>query len=159
MAVSQRPFYPYQGGAEVYRAYRAGGRPAPQTTLDMKRQPNMKSYWMKEGSVFHCPIISKLMTHDRFMELTTCFHITNPTMYVREKGLLGYDKLGQTRWLVDRIRKNCKRVWKLGKMCTINEIMIRYKGTYCPLHQYVPQKPQKWGIKVWCTTCLVTKFV
>jgi hypothetical protein len=27
MAVSQRPFDPYQAGAEVYRAYRAGGRP------------------------------------------------------------------------------------------------------------------------------------
>jgi hypothetical protein len=33
MVVSQRPFDPYQAGAEVYRAYRAGGRPAPQTTL------------------------------------------------------------------------------------------------------------------------------
>jgi hypothetical protein len=33
MAVSQRPFDPYQAGAEVYQAYRAGGRPAPQTTL------------------------------------------------------------------------------------------------------------------------------
>jgi hypothetical protein len=33
MAASQRPFDPYQAGAKVYRAYRAGGRPAPQTTL------------------------------------------------------------------------------------------------------------------------------
>jgi hypothetical protein len=37
MAVSQRLFDPYQGGAEVYRAYRAGGRPAPQTTLVVTR--------------------------------------------------------------------------------------------------------------------------
>jgi hypothetical protein len=33
MAASQRPFDPYQAGAKVYRAYRAGGRPIPQTTL------------------------------------------------------------------------------------------------------------------------------
>jgi hypothetical protein len=26
MAASQRPFDPYQAGAKVYRAYRAGGR-------------------------------------------------------------------------------------------------------------------------------------
>jgi hypothetical protein len=52
--------------------------------MGMKRQPNMKSYWMKEGSVFHCPIISKLMTRDRFMALTTCFHIANPATYVKE---------------------------------------------------------------------------
>jgi hypothetical protein len=61
--------------------------------MGMKQQPNMKSYWIKEGSVFHYPIISKLMTRDRFMALTTCFHITNSATYVREKGLLGYDKL------------------------------------------------------------------
>jgi hypothetical protein len=33
MAVNQRPFDPYRAGAKVYRPYRAGGRPAPQTTL------------------------------------------------------------------------------------------------------------------------------
>jgi hypothetical protein len=32
-AVSQCPFDPYRAGAKVYRAYRAGRRPAPQTTL------------------------------------------------------------------------------------------------------------------------------
>jgi hypothetical protein len=71
------------------------------------------------------------------MALTTCFHIINPVTYMRDKGLLGYDKLGQTRWLVDRIRENCKSVWKLEKMCTIDEMMIRYKGTYRPLCQYM----------------------
>jgi hypothetical protein len=55
----------------------------------------MKSYWMKEGSIFHCPIISKTMSQDHFKALTRCFHITNPATYVREKGLLGYDKLGK----------------------------------------------------------------
>jgi hypothetical protein len=99
------------------------------------------------------------MTRNRFMALTTCFHINNPATYMRENDLPGYDKLGQTRWLVDRIRENCKRVWKLEKMCTIDEMMIRYKGTYCPLCQYMPQKPQKWDIKVWCMAYLVTKFV
>jgi hypothetical protein len=47
----------------------------------------------------------------------------------------------------------------LGKMCTIDEMMIRYKGTYCPLRQYMPQKPQKWGIKIWCMACSFTKYV
>ena len=35
--------------------------------------------------------------------------------------------------------------------------MIFYKGIYCPLHQYMPQKPQKWGIKIWCMAYSVTK--
>jgi hypothetical protein len=127
--------------------------------IGMKRQPNMKSYWMKEGSVFHCSIISKVMSRNRFNALIRCFHITNPATYVSEKGLPEYDKLGKTRWLVDEIWKSCKRVWKLEKICTIDEMMIRYKGTYCPLRQYMPQKPQKWDIKIWCMACSLTKYV
>jgi len=37
--------------------------------------------------------------------------------------------------------------------------MIRYKGTYCPARQYMPQKPQKWGLKVWCLADASSKFV
>jgi hypothetical protein len=127
--------------------------------MGMRRQPNIKSYWMKDGSIFHCPSVSNVMTRKRFMALNKCLHITNPVEYVREKGLPGYDKLGQLRWLVNAIRDSCKLVWKLGKFCTIDEMMIRYKGTYCPLRQYMPQKPQKWGIKVWCLAYSVIKFV
>jgi hypothetical protein len=127
--------------------------------MGMRRQPNIKSYWMKEGSIFHCPSVSNVMTRKQFMALNKCLHITNPTEYVREKRLPGYDKLGQVRWLVNVIRDSCKRMWKLGKFCMIDEMMIRYKGIYCPLRQYMPQKPQKWDIKVWCLAYSVTKFV
>ena len=78
---------------------------------------------------------------------------------MRKKGLSSYDKLEQVRWLVNAIPDSCKKVWKLGKFCTIDKMMIKYKGTYCPLQQYMPQKPQKWGIKVWCLACSVTKLV
>jgi hypothetical protein len=93
------------------------------------------------------------------MALNKCLHITNLAEHVREKESPDYDKLGQVRWLVNAIRDSYKRVWKLEKFCTIDEMMIRYKRTYCPLRQYMSQKPQKWGIKVWCLACSVTKFV
>ena len=37
--------------------------------------------------------------------------------------------------------------------------MVQYKGTYCPAHQYMPKKSQKWSIKIWCLAYLVSKFV
>jgi hypothetical protein len=49
--------------------------------MDLKKQPNNKSYWSKEGSFFHCPRISKMFTCDRFQELLRCLHLTNPTNY------------------------------------------------------------------------------
>jgi hypothetical protein len=64
--------------------------------MGMKRQLNIKSYWNKEGSFFHCPIISNIMTRDRFMELRRCLHITNPITYENiEKDEPRYDKLRQ----------------------------------------------------------------
>jgi hypothetical protein len=49
--------------------------------MGMKRQPNYKSYWEKEGSLFHCPIISNIMSRARFAQLRRCLHITNPASY------------------------------------------------------------------------------
>jgi hypothetical protein len=76
--------------------------------MGMKKQPNLKTYWQKPGSIFHCPIISKSFTHERFMAIRNCLHITNPTTYANvERGEVGFDKLRQIRWLVDAIRNAC----------------------------------------------------
>jgi hypothetical protein len=62
--------------------------------MGMKRQPNIKTYWEKVGSLFHCPIISSIMSRDRFIRLRRCLHITNPATYEHiEKGDARYDKL------------------------------------------------------------------
>jgi hypothetical protein len=83
---------------------------------------------MKKNSIFRYPTISKIMSRACFMALTKCFYVTNPTIYVREKCLLRYEKLGQTRWLIDRIHENNMKIWKLGKMYIIDKMMICYKG-------------------------------
>jgi hypothetical protein len=125
--------------------------------LGLKKQPNRKTYWAKVGSFFHCPLISSIFTRARFQTITNCLHITNPADYVHEKGALGYDKMGQVRWLATAIYDAFKREWELGKYVTVDEMMIGYKGSYCPATQYMPKKPQKWGIKVWCLSD--TKYV
>ena len=43
-AVSQCQFVPYWGGAKVYWAYQAGGRPTPQTTLDLSVCQNWRRW-------------------------------------------------------------------------------------------------------------------
>jgi hypothetical protein len=76
------------------------------------------------------------MIQKRFGEIRRCLHITNPTTYEHiEKGQLGYDKMQQTRWLVEEICKACMKEWLLGKYLTIDEMMIHYKGSYCPTMQ------------------------
>jgi hypothetical protein len=127
--------------------------------MGLKRQPNMKTYWEREGGFFHCPLISRIFSHDRFQQITRCLHITNPNSYDATRDEPGYDKMGQVRWLVDDIRRACMKEWSLGKYVTVDEMMIRYKGSYCPAHQYMPNKPEKWEVKVWCLADSKSKFV
>jgi hypothetical protein len=42
----------------------------------IKKQPNYKSYWEKKGTIFHCPIISNIVTSKQFIQLRRCLHIT-----------------------------------------------------------------------------------
>ena len=60
---------------------------------------------------------------------------------MKEKKLPRYDKMGQLRWLLNAIRDRCKRAWKLAKFVIIEEMMIRYKRSYCPSRKYMPNKP------------------
>jgi hypothetical protein len=102
--------------------------------MGMKKQPNYKSYWDKKDSLFHCQIISNIMTHELFVKLCRCLHLTNPATYKHiQKGDLGYDKLRQVMWLVDEIHNACMRKWSLEKFLTIDEMMVRHKGSYCPI--------------------------
>ena len=110
--------------------------------MGMKKQPNLKSYWQKKGSIFHCSIISKSFTCKRIMAIRKCLHITNPTAYANvERREPGFDKIRQIRWLVEKIKEACKVVWSLGKYLAIDKMMIRYKGSYSPIRQYMPNKP------------------
>jgi hypothetical protein len=37
--------------------------------------------------------------------------------------------------------------------------MVQYKGSYCPIRQYMPKKPENWRIKFWMLTDSVSKFI
>jgi hypothetical protein len=127
--------------------------------MGLKRQPNMKIYWERKGGFFHCPVNSCIFSCDRFQQISKCLHITNPNSYVATRGEPGYDKMGKVRWLVDDIRRACMREWNLEKYVTVDEMMIRYKGSYCPTRQYMLNKLEKWGMKVWCLADSKSKFV
>jgi hypothetical protein len=120
----------------------------------------VKSYWEREGSFFHGPTISNIMTRRRIKELVRCLHITDPATYEHiPNGDPEYDKIWQIRWLVEEIRSACMKEWSLGEFLTIDEMMVWYKWTYCPIRQYIPKKSEKWGIKFWMLVDSASKFI
>ena len=60
---------------------------------------------------------------------------------------------------MDDICEACMREWLLGKFLTIDEMMVRYKGSYCPLRQNMPKKQEKWRIKFWMLLDSTSKFI
>lgn len=45
-----------------------------------------------------------------------------------------------------------------GRIVTSDEMIVRYKDKYCCIKQYLPNKPEKWAIKVWCLIDVVDKY-
>jgi hypothetical protein len=127
--------------------------------MGMRKQPNIKTFWAGEDDIFHCPKITGLFTRKHFETLSKCLHLTNMDDGMLDRNSPNFDKVAQCRWLIDVIWRACKSIWWLGAYCTIDEMMVRYKGTYCPIWQYLPMKPEKWGIKIWCLADSITKYV
>jgi hypothetical protein len=127
--------------------------------MGVKKQPNIKIFWVDEDEVFHCPKISGLFTRKRFETLSKCLHLTNMDDGMLDKNSPNFDKVAQCRWLITVIRRACKSIWRLGAYCTIDEMMVHYKGTYCPIQQYLLMKPEKWSIKIWYLADSITKYV
>lgn len=59
------------------------------------------------------------------------------------------DKLQPIRWIFERVIKNSQKLMKPSESVTIDEQLIPFRGR-CSFKQYIPSKPAKYGIKVWC---------
>lgn len=74
--------------------------------------------------------------------------MTNMFTYMTDRDNVDYDKICKVRSLVDECRSKFRSGYNLGKILTIDEMILRYKGKYCTIQQYLPATPIKWGIKL-----------
>ena len=90
------------------------------------------------------PIIKCAMPRDRFKVILRFLRFDDPSTRL-ERSLL--DKLAPIRHVFDSINASLNRSYSPGKWLTVDEHMARYRGK-CPIRQYLPAKPDKYGIKV-----------
>jgi hypothetical protein len=114
----------------------------------VKKLPSTRLYWSRNEALFHCSVISQLMTRERYELITRCLHVVNAPAHVMDRGSTIYDKLHKVRWLVDEVRDHFKAMWTPNQQLIVDECMVMYKGQYCPIRQYMPLKPVRFGIKV-----------
>lgn len=87
------------------------------------------------------------MSSHRF-ELLLKFLCLNDSRKQPARGQPGYDKLYKVRPLLDAVVKNFQSSYTPIENLSIDESMVGFKGRLAFL-QYMPKKPQKWGMKAW----------
>jgi hypothetical protein len=99
------------------------------------------------------------MARDRFELINRYLHVANALIDVQDKDSPTYDKLHKLRWMVDEVHHRFKSMWNPNQQMTVDEAMLMYKGKYCPIRQYMPKKPVRFGIKIWAAADALSKYL
>jgi hypothetical protein len=127
--------------------------------MGLKKLPSLRMYWARNEPFLTCPIISHIMTRDRYEQITRCLHVANAPPSASTPRTPSYDKLHKMRWMLDEVRDRFKSMWCPNQQVTVDESMLTYKGKYCPIRQYMPKKPVRFGIKVWAASDALSKYL
>lgn len=108
--------------------------------MSLYRRPNLEGYW----SVHAFAPISSTMPVKRFMAIKKhlCFEDEEQR---KQKGQPGYDAIFRIRRLSNALNERFDSVPKTARLC-VDEQMCSTKMKH-HLRQYMPNKPDKWGIK------------
>jgi hypothetical protein len=114
------------------------------------------------------------MTRDAYKLLHCNIHFADNFLQQPE-GIEGYDPLSKIKDPLNVTGKGLQKIWTAGPHITIDESMIKYWTAgphitidesmikYCgrviPFIQYMPGKPIKHGIKVFCICCALLRIM
>lgn len=109
------------------------------------------SYWLTRISGF-----KSVMSRDRYLLLRTFMHFNDNTLQPA-KGQPNYDPLYKVRPVINLVKDTYLNVYQPHQHISADEIMKKFKGRLS-FKQYIPNKPNKWGIKIWSLCDSLTGF-
>ena len=110
--------------------------------MGLKDMPEYKDYWSTDP-VLNDHYISGVMSRHRYEKISQYLHVTKPG----EEDPT--DKLTKVRPLITLCQQQFRRCFHPSCDLSVDEAMIRFDGRLS-WKQYMPKKPVKWGIKLWC---------
>lgn len=111
--------------------------------MGIVKMPRYRCYWSK---MLNYPVVTECFSRNRFEDMTKYLHFVNNDTIVTDLKSPEYDKFAKVRPLLNYIREACMKV-ECENKCSIDEQIIPFKGK-CKAKQYIPNKPNKWGFKM-----------
>jgi hypothetical protein len=127
--------------------------------MGCKRLPSVRQYWMRSQPFLYCELISSIMSLGRWEQIMRCLHLVDNSSIVRDVKDPRFDRIAKTRWLVEMFVRVSRDIYNLEREITVDECVIPYKGRYCFIRQFMPDKPVRFGIKVWLLASSKSRFV
>ena len=91
------------------------------------------------------PFLRAVMSFQRFTMIMEFLRFDNKRDRPQR---LGRDKMTHVRELWELFIQRCRMCYNPSDNCTIDEQLVGFRGR-CPFRVYMPQKPDKYGIKIW----------
>ena len=112
--------------------------------------PSSKMWNERHGSVF----VKKLMSRNRFYEIMRYLRFDDKSTRNQRRNT---DKFLIIREVWDKFTYNCIGAYKPNRDLTIDEQLLACK-TRCSFIQFMPNKPDKFGIKFWVLAEVESKY-
>jgi len=109
--------------------------------------PCLRDYWSSDW-VLGVPAYANIIPRNRFLEIWSNLHLSDNSKMPRP-GDENFDKLFKVRQFLEDLKTNFKVNYHPHREQAVDEAMIKDKGR-TSLKQYMPMKPIKRGIKMWC---------
>ena len=114
--------------------------------MGLKDLPHIQLH-QSANEFYYCLVILSCMIRQCFEANTHCIHLVDNNTLL-EPRQLGHDKIGKVRWLVEHFSVAAKANYNYEVTCTVDKMMLPYKGKYCNICQYMKEKPVKFKIKI-----------
>ncbi|CAF1527960.1 unnamed protein product [Adineta ricciae] len=118
-----------------------------------KSKKSIKSIWKR--SPLESPIFKATMARNRFEKIISCLRFDDKTTREERKKT---DKFAAIREIWSDFQDNLKTCYIPGSYVTIDEQLLPFRGR-CPFRQFIPKKPDKYGLKFWLCVDVESYYV
>lgn len=106
--------------------------------MSLAKMPRTRSYW---SSALQFDKVTEVMSVNEFEETKRFIHFNDNSTLDKD------DKLYRIRPIIDMVKARFQEIPMERSLC-VDEQIVPFKGRSC-IKQYNPQKPHKWGYKIY----------